>query len=447
MSTDITDHLQSITDLISSGSESDTKNYLQQLHPAEIALLIESLDGKKRETIWQLLDIKDEGDILLHLNEEIRTSLIGEMDNSELFAATKELETDDLADILHELPVDVSEQVLQSMDADRRQRLEAILSYPEDTAGGLMNTDAITIRADINLEVVLRYLRLLGELPQMTDNLVVINREGKFQGILSIADLLTRNPSLTVAEVILRDTTVISADMPAHAVARLFEKRDLISAPVIDQSGKFIGRITIDDVVDVIRDEADHSLMSMAGLNEEQDIFAPVVTSSRRRTVWLGVNLITALLASWVIAHFDDTIERLVALAILMPVVASMGGIAGSQTLTLVLRGIALGQVTNSNAKRLINKEMLVGSLNGIVWATIVGTVAFLWFHDYQLGIIIAIAMLINLVVAALAGACIPILLHRLGIDPALAGNVLLTTVTDVIGFLAFLGLAALYLV
>lgn len=447
MSTDITDHLQSITDLISSGSESDIKKYLQPLHPAEIALLIESLDGKKRETIWQLLDIKDEGDILLHLNEEIRTSLIDEMDYSELFAATKELETDDLADILHELPLDVSEQVLQSMDADRRQRLEAILSYPEDTAGGLMNTDAITIRADINLDVVLRYLRLLGKLPQMTDSLIVINREGKFQGILTIANLLTRDPGLTVAEVISRDTTVINANMPAHAVALLFEKRDLISAPVIDQSEKFIGRITIDDVVDVIRDEADHSLMSMAGLNEEQDIFAPVITSSRRRTIWLGVNLITALLASWVIGQFDDTIERLVALAVLMPVVASMGGIAGSQTLTLVLRGIALGQVTKSNAKRLINKEMLVGCLNGIIWATVVGTIAFLWFHDYQLGIIIAIAILINLVVAALAGACIPMLLHNLGIDPALAGNVLLTTVTDVIGFFAFLGLAAVYLV
>lgn len=443
----LSDRLALFAKLIDSGSSSQIEQNLKTLHPAEIAHLIESLPREQRESVWPLLTADIQGDVLLHLNDEIRTTVIDNMDGQALLEVTKGLETDDLADILPDLPGDVSEQLLLSMDDDHRQRLEAVMSHPEDTAGGLMNTDTITVRADISLDVVLRYLRFRGTIPDMTDNLVVINREGTYLGTLALTVLLTKDPGLTVAEVISRDTEAIRADMPAHDVANLFEQRDWITAAVVDDNDRLVGRITIDDVVDVIREEADHSLMSMAGLSEEEDMFAPVVTSSRRRTLWLAINLITALLASWVIGQFADTIERLVALAILMPVVASMGGIAGSQTLTLVIRGIALGQVSRSNAKRLFSKELLVGILNGLVWAIIVGSIAYVWFNDYQLGIIIAVAMLLNLIMAALAGASIPLLLHKFGIDPALAGGVLLTTITDVIGFLAFLGLAAMFII
>jgi magnesium transporter len=318
--------------------------------------------------------------------------------------------------------------------------------YPQDSAGGLMNTDTITVRADLNLDVVLRYLRRRGHVPEMTDNLIVVDREGKYLGTMLLTDLITKDPGYTVSEIMSRDTEAIRATTPAREVASMFEQRDLVSAPVVDDNNQLLGRITIDDVVDVIRDEADHSLMSMAGLSEEDDMFAPVVRSSRRRAVWLGINLITALLASWVIGQFEDTIQRLVALAVLMPIVASMGGIAGSQTLTLVIRGLATGQVASSNARRLLSKELAVGLLNGAAWAVVIAVVAFFWFHDTSLSIIIAAAILMNLLVAALAGATIPMLLNKFGIDPALAGGVVLTTVTDVVGFLSFLGLAALFI-
>jgi len=439
--------LAEFNELIANGSIAEVRTRLEALHPADVAHLIESLPREDRMPIWDLVDSEVQGEALLHVNDDVRSSLIRQMDREDLISATEGLETDDLADFLPDLPPSVSARVLQSMDEQHRQRLEAVMSYPEDTAGGLMNTDTITIRPDINLEVVQRYLRLQGAIPEMTDNLIVVNRDGKFLGTIALTDLLVKDPTLTVAEIINRDSEAIPATMPAKEVASLFERRDLVSAPVIDESTQLLGRITIDDVVDVIRDEADHSLMSMAGLNEEDDMFAPVITSSRRRTVWLGVNLITALLASWVIGQFENTIQKLVALAVLMPIVASMGGIAGSQTLTIVIRAIALGKLSSSNAQRLLIKELFVGFLNGLIWAFIVGGIAVLWFHDDQLGVIIGIAMLANLIVAALSGALIPIGLKKLGIDPALAGGVLLTTVTDVIGFLAFLGLAAAFLV
>lgn len=438
--------LQAFNDLLVEGTLAQVERELYELHPAEIAHLLEALPREQRDVVWQLVNADHEGDVLLQVNDAVRESLIRGMDNSELVAATEGLETDELADILSDFPNAVTEQVLESMDAQHRERLKAVMSYPEDTAGGLMNTDTITVRADITLDVVQRYLRRIGEIPEMTDQLIVTNREDHYLGLMALTDLLICNPDATVAEVMDREQDAILTSMPEQEVARLFEKRDLISAPVIDEDGKLLGRITIDDVVDVIRDEAEHSLMSMAGLSEEDDMFAPVVTSSRRRTVWLGINLLTALLASWVIGQFDATIEKMVALAVLMPIVASMGGIAGNQTLTLVIRGMALGQISRSNARRLLNKELLVGILNGAMWALVVAAVVIGWFHDYQLGAIIAVAMLVNLIVAAFAGATIPLVLKRLGIDPALAGGVVLTTVTDVVGFLAFLGLAALVL-
>lgn len=440
------ERLQGFTDLLRDGTLAHVERELRGLHPAEIAHLLEALPHEQRDAVWDLVSKDQEGDVLLQVNDDVRERLIRDMDNSELVAATEGLETDDLADILSDFPEAVTDQVLAAMDAQHRERLEAVMSYPEDTAGGLMNTDTITVRADITLDVVQRYLRLIGKIPEMTDQLIVTNRENKYLGLLPLTELLTNNPDTVVAELMDREQEAILATMPAQEVASRFEKRDLVSAPVVNEAGDLLGRITIDDVVDVIRDAADHSLMSMAGLSEDEDMFAPVASSSQRRAIWLGVNLLTALLASWVIGLFGATLEKMVALAVLMPIVASMGGIAGNQTLTLVIRGMALGQVSRSNAHRLFNKELLVGGLNGLVWSLVVGGIVVAWFGDLQLGGIIAAAMMINLVVAAMAGATIPLALKQLHIDPALAGGVLLTTVTDVIGFLAFLGLATLVL-
>ncbi|MBL1277970.1 MAG: magnesium transporter [Ectothiorhodospiraceae bacterium] len=441
-----TARLQALIDLLDDGTLAQVERELHELHPAEIAHLLEALPREQRQAVWNLVGSEREGDVLLQVNDDVRERLIRDMDNSELVAAAEGLETDDLADILSDFPDAVTEQVLDGLDTQHRERLKAVMSYPEDTAGGLMNTDTITVRPDISLDVVQRYLRAIGKIPKMTDQLIVANRKGQYLGQMPLTDLLIKNSGTTVAELMHRDQEPIIASMPAQEVASLFEKRDLISAPVVNDEGRLLGRITIDDVVDVIRDEAEHSLMSMAGMSEEDDMFAPVITSSRRRTIWLGINLLTALLASWVIGQFDATIEKMVALAVLMPIVASMGGIAGNQTLTLMIRGMALGQVSRSNARRLLNKELMVGALNGVLWALIIASIVIAWFDDFQLGVIIGVAMMINLFVAALAGATIPLALKRLGIDPALAGGVLLTTVTDVIGFLAFLGLAAVAL-
>jgi magnesium transporter len=423
------------------------RQVLHELHPAEIALLLESLPQEQRNIVWDQVDPAFDGDILLYVNDNLRAKLIRDMESHELVAAAESLAPDDLADLLPEMPEEVIQQVLHNLDDQHRERLEAVLPYPEDTAGGLMNVDTITIRADISLEVVLRYMRLIGDLPETTDNLMVVDREGKYLGLLPLTTLLTTDPALPVGKVMQRNIDGISADSPASDVATLFEHRDFVSAPVVDSNGKLLGRITIDDVVDVIRDRADHDLMVMAGLSEEEDIFAPVIASSRRRGIWLGINLVTALLASSVIGMFDATIEKLVALAILMPIVASMGGIAGSQTLTLVIRAMALGQVSSSNAKRLLNKELIVGLFNGLTWAVVLAVVAGFWFDSPALALVLGAAIVINLFVAALSGATIPLMLRKLGADPALAGSVLLTTVTDVIGFFAFLGLAALFLV
>jgi magnesium transporter len=417
------------------------------LHPAEIALLLESLPADQRTIVWEQVDPSFDGDILLHVNDNLRASLIRDMESHELVAAAENLDLDDLADLLPEMPEDVTAQLLQNMDDQHRERLESVRHFDEDSAGGLMNVDTITIRADINLDVVLRYLRRLGKLPENTDNLMVVDREGRYLGLLPLTTLLTQTPTQRVEALMNNALEAIFASASAQDVATLFEHRDLISAPVIDEQGKLLGRITIDDVVDVIRDRADHDFMGMAGLNEEEHIFAPILASSRRRAVWLGINLLTALLASWVIGMFDATIEQLVALAVLMPIVASMGGIAGSQTLTLVIRAQALGQISSGNVRRLLNKEIGVSLVNGLIWASVLAVIAGLWFHNLALGVVIGVAILFNLLVAAISGATIPLMLKKMGADPALAGSVVLTTVTDVFGFFAFLGLAALFLV
>lgn len=443
-STEQQDTLQIITACIDNNDCAQVDLYLKELHPAEIAHVIETLPVKQREYLWDRIPTEYEGEVLVNLNETVRSHFIKTMAPSALLAATESLETDDLADILSEIPQAISQELLLSMEQQDRDRLKSVLSYAEDTAGGLMDLNTVIIRADTTLEVVLRYLRFKNEIPEGTDTLYVVNRENNYLGLLPLTTLLTSDPNLLVADTMDSGVEAINANTAVRDVINTFEHRDLITAPVIDNSGKLLGRITIDDVVDEIRDEAEHSVMSMAGLNEEDDMFAPAFFSTKKRAVWLGVNLLTALLASIVIGQFEATIEKLVALAILMPIVASMGGIAGSQTLTLVIRGMALGRVGKSNAKRLLHKELWVGLFNGLIWAVIIAVVAGAWFDSIQLSYIIGAAIVINLFVAALAGASIPLILSRFGIDPALAGTVILTTVTDVIGFFAFLGLATL---
>ncbi|HEU4485916.1 MAG TPA: magnesium transporter [Povalibacter sp.] len=429
------------------GSMRHGPRMINSLHPAEIAELIESLPPHKREIVWEFVDPELEGDVLIELNEELRAELIGGMDADELIAATEGMEVDDLADLIGDLPEKLNQRVLQSMDTQDRERLNAVLAFEQDSAGGLMNLDAVTIRPDVTLEVVLRYLRMRAELPDRTDRLFVVNRHDQYLGGLDITRLLTEDPESTVGEVMDSTTEGIDPATPAREVARLFEDRDLVSAAVVNAEGRLLGRITVDDVVDVIREEADHSVLSMAGLDEEDDMFAGVVRSARRRAIWLAVNLATALLAANVVGLFEGTIEKFVALAVLMPIVASMGGIAGSQTLVLIIRGLALGRVEPSNARWLLVREVSVGLLNGLLVAGMIGMVAGVWFSDWRIGTIICAALMINMLAAALAGVGVPLVLKRLGIDPALAGSVILTTFTDCIGFASLLGLGTIFLV
>jgi magnesium transporter len=336
------DNLRRLNDALEREAISEVFALVRELHPADVALLLESVPEDERDIVWSQLDPASVAEVLAEAEDAIRASHMRQMAPQALAAVAQEVDPDDAADILQDLPEPVADEVLQAMDEQHRGRLEAVLAYPEDTAGGLMNVDVLTVRADVSLETVLRYLRRRGEIPEKTNRLFVVNRESDYLGMLRLADLLISDPDESVKTHIIEERDAIPATMASHEVARLFEQRNLISAPVVDEAGKLIGRITIDDVVDVIRDEGEQALMRMAGLDEEDDIFAPVFATSRRRMLWLGVNLATALLAAWVIGLFEATIEKVVALAVLMPVVASMGGIAGSQTLTIVIRGMAL---------------------------------------------------------------------------------------------------------
>jgi magnesium transporter len=438
--------LNALTQALESGTFERVRRLLNNLAAPEAAHLLETSPPRQRELLWQLLTQDNEAEVLQYLGEEVRGELLKGLSGEELVPLIEDLETDDLADLLQQLPEQVTAQVLATLDQQNRSRLESVLDYPEDTAGGLMDLDVISVRPEINLETVQRYLRRRGDLPAMTDRLAVVNRANEFVGLLPLSRVLLSEPGTTVREAMITDEEPIPAHMSAREVARIFERRDLVSAPVINEDGLLLGRITIDDVVDVIREDADHSMMGMAGLDEDEDTFGPVMNTVRQRSVWLCVNLLTALAASAVINLFQDTINQVVALAVLMPIVASMGGIAGSQTLTLVVRAMALGQIHDKNTRYLLGKELAVGAFNGLIWATVVGITAAVWFDNPRIGLIIAAAMLINLVVAAAAGALLPITLKRMGIDPALAGTVVLTTITDVVGFMAFLGLATLLL-
>ena len=435
----------SISRALEAGTLGDVRRLLRNLEPGDVAHILESSPPRYRHVLWQLVEGPQEAEVLNELGEELRLDFLQTMAPDQVVQLAVELDDDDVADILQQLPEAFTQRVLEAMDEQDRTRLERVMVYAEDTAGGLTNTDAITIRADVTLDVVLRYLRRHNEIPEMTDSLIVVSRDDRYVGLLPLRTLLVADPGASVRELMITSRKPIPTEMPDSEVARLFERNDWVSAPVVDEQGCLVGRITIDDVVDVIRDDADHSLMSLAGLDEDDDTFAPALKTARRRAVWLGANLLTAFIAASVIHLFQGTIEKVVALAVLMPIVASMGGIAGTQTLTVLVRALAMGQVNRGNSAWLVSRELLAGALNGILWALIVAVAASVWFDDPTLGLIIAAAIVINLVTAGLTGAVLPVALQRINVDPALAGGVILTTVTDVVGFMSFLGLATVF--
>ncbi|MFU2487376.1 magnesium transporter [Thauera sp. WH-1] len=444
--TDARSELQALMEALEAGKLKRVGKLLHRMHPAKVAGLLEALPPAQRSQAWSMVETERAGRVLSFLHDEISTALAQELDLDDLLATVHHLELDDLVDLIQTLPSELGSRLVLATTGSRREQLESMLSYPEKSAGGLMNADAIEVRADVKAGIVLRYLRLLETLPPQTDMLMVVDRKGHYQGALRLSALVTASLDTRVAELMHTDIAGIPVSTDSREVARLFQDLDLMSAPVIDDAGRLIGRITVDDVVDLIREDSDRTVMQMAGLDDEADMFAPVLVSSRRRAVWLGINLLTAFLAAWVIGQFQGTLERLVALAVLMPIVASMGGIAGSQTLTLVIRGLALGQVQKGNVRILLNREVGISILNGLLWAVVVAALAVVWFGDWGIGGVIAAAILLNLLCAALAGLAIPLILERMGIDPALAGSVILTTVTDVVGFFAFLGLATVLL-
>ena len=437
--------LQNLMTALEASDNEEAKEQLKDLHPGEIALLLEAIKPKYRTVIWPGIEISLQGEVLKEVNEDVQSQLIHEMSVDALVKATENLDTDDLADIVPNLPESAVHSLLLTLDYKHREHLNKVLEYPEDSAGGLMNTDFITVRPDVTISVVIRYLRLLKEMPVDTDQVFVVDRNFTYLGSLLISTLLTEEPEQVIMSLINSDfSKPIHAETDEAEVALLFEQRNLISAPVIDENNQLVGRITIDDVVDVIRDQAEHSVMSMVGLDEDEDVFAPIFQSTMRRSIWLGVNLVTAFIEVYFIGLFEATLQQKIALAILMPVVASMGGIAGTQTLIIVTRGIATGRVTTANIKSLINKEVAISGLNGVIWSIVIALATYYWFNDVVLSVVIGLAIIVNLVVAAFSGAFLPLLLTKLRIDPALAGGVILTTITDVIGFVAFLGLAAL---
>jgi magnesium transporter len=438
--------LELLRDKLGSGGMRSARMLISSLTPSELARLLESLPPAERALIWEMVEPEQEGDVLVELVEEVRDGLISGMETERLIAATERMQLDDLADLIADLPEALAGQVLRSMDAQDRERLNQVLSYDENTAGGLMNIDIVTVRPDVTLDVVLRYLRARGSIPDGTDTLYVVNRDNEYLGSLFLSRVLVQDPQQTVAQVMSSDVLPIPARTSSSEVVWEFENRDLLSAPVVDESYRLLGRITVDDIVDVIREEAEHSLMSAAGLDEEDDMFAPVVKSARRRALWLGINLATAFLAASVVDLFQTTLDKIVLLAVLMPVVPSMGGVAGTQSLTIITRAIALGQIDRTNARRILRKELLVGILNGIAWAALVALFTYLWFNDWRIGAVIAGAMIVNLIVAAGAGFGVPLTLKRLKIDPAIAGGVVVTTITDVVGYMTFLGLGAAFL-
>jgi len=439
--------LSTIINDLEKDKATNIQNTLSSLNPSEIARLLESLTQRERNVLWQMVDQEDEGEILKELIEEVRQNLISQMNASELIAATQDMELDDLADILSDLPNQITDQVIKALDKQDQNRLESVISYDENTAGGLTNPKIISIRRGVNIDGLMKYLRNMHALPENTNYIYVINRDNQYIGAVKLVDLFTQSKEMPIEEIMDSNVKAIHADVLAEEVAIEFQDLDLISAPVTDSNNRLLGQITIDDVVDVIQDQVNSEMFNMAGLDDEDDMFAPIFISSKRRAVWLGANLVAAFIVATAVSLFQETLDQIVILAVLMPIVASMGGVAGNQTLILVIRGIAMGKIQKSNAIKLLNKEALVALLNGFIWSIVVSIFAVILFNTkWEIGIIVGLSMLINIIASAIAGVSIPFFLKRIGIDPALAGGVMMTTLTDVLGFITFLGLATLFL-
>jgi len=435
-----------VENLVHKQNLAELQRKLDELHPADVAYILEALPLDERQIVWDLVKAERDGEILVEVSDSVRESLIQSMDKAELLAAAESLDTDEIADIAPDLPRDVIQELLTTLDVQKRTLLQSALAYPEDTVGALMDFEMVTIRADVTLEVALRYLRRLGELPDQLDKLFVVDRDDAIIGVLPLKRLLTTDPEASVAAVMVEDFVKFHPEDEAHEAAQAFERYDLVMAPVVDAAGRLIGRLTVDAVVDYIRESADADMLSMAGLKEEEDLFSSVWRSAKNRWTWLAVNLVTAFIASRVIGAFEGSIEKLAALAALMPIIAGIGGNSGNQTIALIIRALALGQITHANARRLVVKELGIALLNGLVWGSAVGAFAWLLYDNTALGGVMALAMLLNLLVAALAGIFIPMTLEKMKRDPAIGSSVLLTFTTDSMGFFIFLGLATVLL-
>ena len=419
---------------------------LDELHPADVAYILEALPVEQRLVVWDLVKAERDGEILLEVSDAVRQTLIARMDSEELLAAAEQLDTDEIADLAPDLPRDVFQELLETLDTQNRERLESAMSYPDDTVGALMDFDIVTIREDISLEVALRYLRRLGKLPDHSDKLFVVDRRNKLLGVLPLKRLVVNDPEVSVAAVMADDPVIFHPEEDASDAAQAFGRYDLVTAPVVDGDHKLVGRLTVDAVMDFIREESESEVLSMAGLREEEDIFSSVWKSMQNRWTWLAINLVTAFIASRVIGLFEGSIEKIVALAALMPIVAGIGGNSGNQTITMIVRGLALGQVSALNMKALFMKEIGVSLLNGIIWGGVLGIAAYMLYHSVALGLVMTGAMTLNLLLAAVMGVGIPLVMTKLGRDPAVGSSVMITAVTDSGGFFIFLGLATLFL-
>ena len=420
---------------------------LDQLHPADVAYVLEALPLDDRLAVWDLVKADRDGDILLEVSDAVRGTLIANMETNELVAATGQLDTDEIADLAPDLPREVMQDVFRSLSLEERDQLRSAMSYPEDTVGALMDFDMITVRDDITAEVVLRYLRRLDEMPDHTDQLFVVDREQHLRGLLPVSRLLVSDLDVPITAIMVAETVKFEPDEKAQDAALAFERYDLVSAPVVDGAGTLIGRVTVNAVVDFIREETDSEKLSAGGLREEEDLFASVWSSVKNRWAWLAINLVTAFIASRVIGIFEGSIEKIVALAALMPIIAGIGGNSGNQTITMIVRALALGQITVASARKLFAKEIGVSFINGLIWGGVVGLFAFLIYHSWQLGVVMTGAMVLNLLLAAVMGVTVPLLMQKLGRDPAVGSSVMITAITDSGGFFIFLGLATLFLV
>ena len=436
-----------IASLVHEQNLHELRTKLDELHPADVAYILEALPIEHRLVVWELVKAERDGEILLEVSDAVRQTLIADMDSDELLAAAEQLDTDEIADLAPDLPRDVFQELLETLDSQNRERLQSAMSYPDDTVGALMDFDFVTIREDISLEVALRYLRRLGKLPDHSDKLFVVDRHDQLLGVLPLKRLVVNDPELTVAAVMANDPVIFHPEEGASDAAQAFGRYDLVTAPVVDAENKLVGRITVDAVMDFLRDESESEVLSLAGLREEEDIFSSVWKSMQNRWTWLAINLITAFIASRVIGLFEGSIEKIVALAALMPIVAGIGGNSGNQTITMIVRGLALGQISTHNMKTLFMKEIGVSLLNGLVWGGVLGVAAWMLYHNLALGLVMTGAMTLNLLLAAVMGVGIPLAMTKLGRDPAVGSSVMITAVTDSGGFFIFLGLATLFLI